>query len=332
MEHLPIAIAEPTRYDALQHSAVCFDRSTRGRTLIDGAQAATMLTGLVSNDVVSLGIGDGQYAAAPNPKGKLLADCRIFVIGDGRLLVDVPSRAASGWLAMLAKFLPPRLAKHRDATRELDAIGVYGPTSAAVVASATGLPEDALLALAPYAHVPLPGGSGPAIVLRSPDLGVLGFDVVAAPTDLAPLRTAWAALPQGDDALWTVARVEAGRPEWGLDMDESTIPQEANFDALRAISYTKGCYTGQETIARVHFRGHVNRHLRLLRADEALVSGAVLFDGERDVGDVRSSVQSPRGYAALAMVRREVAAGTTIAARTTDREVLVTVHEVPITP
>lgn len=330
MEHLPIAIADPSLYDALQQGAVCFERSSRGRTLIEGAQAAAMLTGLVSNDVVSLGIGEGQYAAAPNAKGKLLADCRIFVIGDGRLLVDVPARAASGWFAMLAKFLPPRLAKHRDATRELESVGVYGPASAHAASAATGLPADALLALAAYAHLPLPGASGPAIVLRSPELGGLGFDVIAAPADLAPVRTALASRPQGDDALWAVARVEAGRPEWGLDMDDGTIPQEANFDALRAISYTKGCYTGQETIARVHFRGHVNRHLRLLRASEPLASGAVLFDGERDVGDVRTSVQSPRGYSALGMVRREVAAGTTVAARTADHELLVTVHEVAI--
>jgi folate-binding protein YgfZ len=330
MEHLPIAIADPALYDALQRGAVCFARGSRGRTLIEGAQAAAMLTGLVSNDVVSLGIGEGQYAAAPNPKGKLLTDCRIFVIGDGRLLVDVPPRAAAGWFAMLAKFLPPRLAKHRDATAELDAIGAYGPASAGAVASATGLAVDTLLALAPYAHVPLPGASGPAIVLRSPDLGGIGFDVIAAPTDLAAIRAAWAAMPQGDESLWTVGRVEAGRPEWGLDMDDGTIPQEANFDALRAISYTKGCYTGQETIARVHFRGHVNRHLRTIRSSEAIASGAVLFDGERDVGDVRSSIHSPQGYSALAMVRREVAAGTTIAARTAERETLVTVHEVPL--
>ena len=72
-------------------------------------------------------------------------------------------------------------------------------------------------------------------------------------------------MPAGLEA-WDIARVEAGRPEWGIDMDDNTIPQEANFDALHAISYTKGCYVGQETVARVHFRGHVNKHLRGVRA------------------------------------------------------------------
>ena len=70
----------------------------------------------------------------------------------------------------------------------------------------------------------------------------------------------------GGLAVWEVARVEAGRPEWGIDMDDATIPQEANFDELGGISYTKGCYTGQEVVARVHFRGHVNRTIRGLRA------------------------------------------------------------------
>ena len=116
-----------------------------------------------------------------------------------------------------------------------------------------------------------------------------------------------------------IARVEGGRPEWGLDMDDATIPQEANLDELHAISYTKGCYTGQEVVARVHFRGHVNRHLRgLLFADGGTPrSGATLHlpDGKA-VGDVRSVVLSPRlGTIALGMVRREVEPGTALTAR-----------------
>ena len=112
------------------------------------------------------------------------------------------------------------------------------------------------------------------------------------------------------------ARVEAGRPEWGIDIDESTIPQEANFDELHAISYTKGCYTGQETVARVHFRGHVNRHLRGLTytGPSPLPPGAQLLDDAgKAVGDVRSAAISPRlGGIALAMLRREIAVGSSV--------------------
>jgi folate-binding protein YgfZ len=120
-------------------------------------------------------------------------------------------------------------------------------------------------------------------------------------------------------AAWEIARVEAGRPEWGIDIDDSTIPQEANFDELEAISYTKGCYTGQEVVARVHFRGHVNRHLRGLRAAslEAPPTGAQLADDTGNhVGEVRSSVTSPRlGGIAIGMVRREVVSGTSLMAK-----------------
>jgi folate-binding protein YgfZ len=113
--------------------------------------------------------------------------------------------------------------------------------------------------------------------------------------------------------------VEAGYPEWGLDVDDGTLPQEANLDELRAISYTKGCYTGQEVVARIHFRGHVNRHLRGLAypADAGVVPrGAQLTDEEgKVVGDVRTSVLSPRlGGVALGMVRREVAPGALLTA------------------
>ncbi|MFN9350637.1 MAG: YgfZ/GcvT domain-containing protein [Gemmatimonadota bacterium] len=318
MEFLPVARPEPAADAALHGRAAWFDRRARARTIIEGAQAAAMLTGLVTNDVLALIPGTGQYAAAPTPKGKILSDLRILCVGEGRLLVDVPARAAAAWTAMIAKFLPPRLAKHRNATDELACAGVYGPEAAEAAATAAGVDAATLRALAPYAHRPFGEGGAFQVVMRSVDLGtgVEGFDLFAPPDVLAGARAAASAWPDGDDATWHVARVEAGRPEWGLDMDEGTIPQEANFDDLRAISYTKGCYTGQETIARVHVRGHVNRHLRGVSSATAVPPGARLFDGDREVGDVRSSVVSPRrGAIALAMVRREVPVGTTVAWR-----------------
>ena len=126
----------------------------------------------------------------------------------------------------------------------------------------------ALTALAPYAHVDGDDRRRDADRRRSPDLGVEGYELLVPfeAFDRAVERAVAAgATPAGLEA-WEIARVEAGRPEWGIDIDDNTIPQEANFDELDAISYTKGCYIGQEAVARVHFRGHVNRHLRGLRA------------------------------------------------------------------
>jgi folate-binding protein YgfZ len=121
--------------------------------------------------------------------------------------------------------------------------------------------------------------------------------------------------------------------EWGIDIDDSTIPQEANFDELDAISYTKGCYIGQEVVARVHFRGHVNRHLRGLRAasTDAPPQGAQLIDDSGNhVGDVRSSVASPRlGGIAIGMVRREVELGASLNAKWENGERRVDVAVLP---
>ncbi len=117
-------------------------------------------------------------------------------------------------------------------------------------------------------------------------------------------------------------------------MNEETLAQEANIDTLGGVSYTKGCYTGQETVARVHFRGHVNRHLRGLLSDHPISTGSLLFaDDGAAAGDVRSSVQSPRlGAIAIAMVRREIEHGAMITARWEGGEARAQVVELPFTP
>ena len=304
-------------YSSLHTHAMLVDRSHRTRMSFEGDRRLDTLTGLVTNDVGGLAPGSGQYAAALTPRGKIIADVRILA-READLLVDVPVRAAAGWGAMVRKFVNPRTTKFVDRTDALADIGIFGAQSRSIVAAITGLAPDTLGGLAPYAHVTVALDRGPIIVARVPDLGLEGFELFVAVESRAEL---WqraierGAVPSGLDA-WEIARIEAGRPEWGIDMDESTIPQEANFDELHAISYTKGCYTGQETVARVHFRGHVNRHLRGLTyaGTSPLPLGAQLVDDAgKAVGDVRSAAISPRlGGIALAMVRREIAVGSSV--------------------
>jgi len=186
-----------------------------------------------------------------------------------------------------------------------------------------------------YGHVPATIGTAQVTVARAPDIGVEGYDLFVPFEifdDVWAAAVAAGASPAGLGA-WEIARVEAGRPEWGIDIDDNTIPQEANFDELGAISYTKGCYIGQEVVARVHFRGHVNRHLRGLRSasPEAPPTGAQLFDDAgTHVGEVRSTVSSPRlGGIALGMVRREVAPGAGVTARWEHGEQRVDVSALP---
>ena len=332
---------------ALHEGAGLVERGDRGRLSLSGPKAAELLTGLVTNDVLALAPGAGLYAGMLTAKGKIVADVRILagVGAPDRLLVDAPPRAVDALLATIRKYVNPRLAPYRDERATLAMLGVYGPRAREAIAAATGADAETLGALAPHHHLTVAppveegvlavvGTSGVTIV-RSPALLVDGWDLVvdAALADTLRARLAEAgAMPVGT-AVWEVARVEAGRPEWGVDMDDATIPQEANFDELDAISYTKGCYTGQETVARIHVRGHVNRHLRHLRVDGDAIPprGAELVDDAgKALGDVRSAVRSPRaGTIAIAMVRREVVPGTVLRVRWEGGEARGTVALLP---
>ena len=302
-------------YASLRSGAMLVDRSARGRLRIQGPKASELITGLVTNDVSALMPGQGCYAAALTPKGKIVADVRIFALRDA-LLLDSPPRAREGWLAMVRKYINPRVAPFEDESASTRQIGIFGARARTALATATGLDLAQLGALPRYGHVALDLPAG-AIIARVPELELEGYEIIVPESAFEPF---WerllteGATPAGL-AAWDIARIEAGRPEWGIDIDDSTIPQEANFDELHAISYTKGCYVGQETVARVHFRGHVNRVLRGLMIPQGPVTrGAALVDAQgKPVGDVRSSALSPRlGPIALAMVRREVEPGATI--------------------
>ena len=326
---------------ALREGTALVERGHRARLSLRGDKAAELLTGLVTNDVKALAPGHGQYAAVLTPKGKIVADVRIFA-GAGeadRLIVDTGVRAGDGLLAVVRKYVNPRMAPYRDERETLDVLGVFGPRARSLVASVTGVGLEALSGMPSYAHRTSASEGASIVVARVPELLVEGYEVFVPREAADALRTRFAqagAVPAGLLA-WETARIEAGRPEWGVDMDENTIPQEANLDELNAISYTKGCYTGQETVARVHFRGRVNRHLRHLRFDGDVLppaSAALTDDAGKPVGEVRSVVRSPRlGAIAIGMVRREVALGTTVAVRWEGGETRATVYALPyVTP
>lgn len=307
-------------YEALRRRAIVVNRSHRARMRFSGAKAGDALTGLLTSDVDALLPGQGQYAAALTAKGKVVADLRVLRLEDG-YLTDASPRAREGWHAIVRKYVNPRLAKYVDESTPVQALGVFGVQARYVVEQVTGIGHSALALLPPYAHVSVAGDGAPMVVMRSPDLELEGYELFIPSERYVSVWDAALharATPAGL-AAWEVARVEAGRPEYGIDMDDATIAQEANLEQLGAISYTKGCYTGQEVVARVHFRGHVNRALRGLRAagTTAPTTGAALFDATgKAVGDVRSSVTSPRlGGIALGMIRREVEPGAQLIAR-----------------
>jgi folate-binding protein YgfZ len=319
-------------YEAARTSAAFIDRSDRVRMEFAGAKPVETLNGIFTNDVSLLKPGSGLYAAALTNKGKVVADVRVFALDD-RFAVDTSSAAGPAFIAMIRKYVNPRLATYRDVTAALGTIGVFGPTAATAVATSANVPAESLESLPAFGHRSLPSGDG--FIARVPDLGVPGFDIIAPKDALAAmvsrLRGTGIAELSADAAH--ILRVEAGRPLYGADMDETVLAQEAALDRddLAAISFNKGCYTGQETVARVHFRGHVNRTLRGLRATQPMSSGATLHGADgAQVGEIRSVTQSPRlGAIALAYVRREVADGTVVTVRAPDGEYQATVTALP---
>lgn len=318
--------------DALRQGAIVVDRSDRLRMTFSGGKAAESLNGLVTNDVLSLTAGQGQYAAALTPKGKVIADVRIFAREDG-ILVDTNAAAGPGWSAMIRKFVNPRLAKYQDVTAQTGDIGLFGANASHIARTALGsaLPEPV-----PYAHVTVTVGDAALLVARVPDFGIDGYDIIGPREALDALRTKLIEAGATDDGaeVLDVGRIEAGRAVWGVDMDDSMLAQEVDLDRLQAISFTKGCYTGQETVARVHFRGHVNRLLRGLRFSDATVppTGTPLTDADgKEVGVMKSGALIPGGGAiALGIVRREIEPGATVRVRWADHSAEARVEALPM--
>jgi folate-binding protein YgfZ len=290
-------------YLALTAGAGVVDRSELGKLALTGAQAAEMLNGQVSNDVEALAPGTGCYAALLTNKGKMLGDLRVLSTGDELLLLteraalqalfDQLRRGAIGWDAELHK-----------RTVQQGLLSVIGPRARAV-AGAAELPANE------HASRGARLGDAPVLLVAT-DLGV---DVLCAADDTPRVRAALldAGAIAVDEADAEVVRVESGRPRYGIDLDDTTIPQEAALND-RAVSFTKGCYVGQETVARLHWRGKPNRHLRGLRLSGRAESGAPLRLGDREVGRLGSVALSPvHGPVALAIVRREAQVGDTLA-------------------
>lgn len=316
----PLSGADRSAYDALHDGVVALSRPDLLHLEFTGPKAADVITGLVTNDVLHLAEGAGQYAAALTAKGKIVADLRIVRLGAERYLTTAAERCWPGWRDLVRKYVNPRLARYAEPA--LQTVSLFGPlahivTDRALVALGASTAADAPSTMAHHVtHYAVDDSE--CFRIASPALGdVPGVDLVLPPALaeqlLAELSHDSAVTP-GTLAAFDVARIDAGRPLWGRDMDDNTIPQEANLGALGALSFDKGCYTGQETVARIHFRGHVNRHLRVLHSSRPMPTGAELRTAEgKVVGDVRSSALSPRhGPIAIAMVRREVEPGTVL--------------------
>ncbi|MDQ3741988.1 MAG: folate-binding protein [Actinomycetota bacterium] len=301
-------------YAVLTTGCGLVDRSERGKLALTGAAAKEFLNGQVTNDVEALQPGGGCYAAFLTHKGKMLGDVRVLDAAE-ELLLDTERVSLQALFDMVRRFSVGYDVELHKRTLQRALFSLVGPRTSDVVGP---LPSPE------HAHVETEIGP-PARVIATAD----GADVLCDAEDADRVRAALVeagAVPVSEDAA-EIVRVERGRPRYGADMDDATIPEEAGIND-RAVSFTKGCYVGQETVARLHWKGKPNRHLRGLRATEPLERGAELRLGEKTVGRVGTAVVSPaHGPIALAIVRREASPGDTVGVG--DRGATAEVVELP---
>ncbi|HEY3729538.1 MAG TPA: glycine cleavage T C-terminal barrel domain-containing protein [Solirubrobacteraceae bacterium] len=295
-----LGVSDPG-YTAITEGCGLVDRSERGKLALTGEQAKSFLQGQVSNDVEALTPGTGCYATFLTPKGKMLGDLRILDTGD-ELLLDTERMALQELFNMIRRFSIGYAAQLHKRTLETGMISLLGPATGAVCELEPGDLE--------HSHV---AGEIDGLAVRAVRTD-LGLDLFCAAADTGALMTALqsaGATPVSQSAA-EVVRIERGRPRYGVDLDDTVIPQEADLNG-RAVSFTKGCYVGQETVARLFYRGKPNRTLRGLRLSLPARTGDEIAFGARTVGRLGSVAESPAlGPIGLALVRREAPPGSQV--------------------
>jgi folate-binding protein YgfZ len=336
-----------------------FDLTGRGAVTLTGKDRASFLHGLVTNDIKKLTPGTGCAAAFLTPKGKLLADC-VVLCQEDRLEIDCEPELAKKIEDVLRKYLVFNEVEIGNLTSETAVFHLQhsaaGNAAEEFLKRVMGLGQAGALPDTPHAHVigripfafkekpPTPGapqsaGDATGVPVRlvcENRTGVRGHDVRCPSSLSEEIRKAFlsAGTRQASDAEMEHLRIEAGIPRWGFELTEAVLPDEAGLRERGFISDSKGCYIGQETVARIKTYGHVNRNLvRLLLEGEAPASGSeIFFEGEKAGAVTSASRAMGSGPAtALGYVRRERAApGTRLLVRTRDGDRTATVSAPPV--
>ena len=293
-----VTVELDAQYRQLREECGLLDRSLRGKLLLKGAEGAELLQGQLTNDIEALEVGEGCYAALLDRKGHMQADMRVLRHGDGEIWIDTEPETLATTKRHLEMYKIGREVELEDVTAERAILSLIGPRSADL-AGAPPLPEHACEQLAFEGIGCLAVGTA------------LGLDLIVAAGDADSLRASLtdAGAPEVSAEAVEILRIEAGTPRFGAEMDSATMPAEAGI-VEAAVNFEKGCYIGQETVARLHYRGKPNRHLRGLRLSTPAAPGATLTLGEKVVGALGGTCVSPlRGPIALAILRREAEPG-----------------------
>jgi len=286
------------QYRQLREECGLLDRSERGKLLLRGAEAVEYLQGQLTNDIESLELGEGCYAALLDRKGHMQADMRVLRIAEEEIWVEVEAGTLEATRRHLEMYKIGRDVVIEDVTAARSLISLIGPRSAEL-ASSPPLPEHACESLSIGGTECLAVGTA------------LGIDLITQSEDAERLHAALnqAGAVEVDAEAVEILRIEAGTPRFGAEMDSSTMPAEAGI-VEAAVNFEKGCYIGQETVARLYYRGKPNRHLRGLRLSAPVATGTPLTLDDKELGGVGSSCVSPvHGPIALAILRREAEPG-----------------------
>ncbi len=301
----PVIRAQTVELDAeyrlLREEAGQLSRPDRRILELRGAESGEFLEGQLTNAIESLQAGDGCYAALLDRKGKIRADMRVLVIAEDLIWLDTAADTSDEVERHLQMYKVGRDVEI-EPRPELGMLALIGPRSSELLGGLPFGPEHTNR-LTPV------GGHQLRVLATDRGADLIGpEDALAA----AARELAAAGAEAVSEAAAEILRVETGRPTFGLDMGNETMPQEAGINA-RAVSFEKGCYIGQETVARLHYRGKPNRHLRRLLSSEPLERGAPVITEEKQVGEVGTAVISPsRGPLALAILRREAEPGAAV--------------------
>ena len=298
----PETVELDAQYRQLREECGLLDLSDRGKLLVSGPDGAEFLQGQLTNDVEALEPGKGCYAALLDRKGHIVADMRVLRLGPEEIWIDTEPAVTDAVRSHLETYKIGRQVELADASGERAILSLIGPATPAVTAAPV---------LAEFASDTVAVAGVECLAVGIPG----GLDLIVPSSEAGRLREALLAAGAAavDSAAAEIVRVEAGRPRYGLDMSSETMPAEAGI-VEAAVSFTKGCYIGQEPVARLHHRGRPNRHLRGLRLSAPAGRGNALRLGEKEVGTIGSTAISPAlGPIALAVVRREAEPGDELA-------------------
>jgi tRNA-modifying protein YgfZ len=290
------------QYRALREEVGFLDRPGRGMLLIKGPDAVDYLQGQLTNDIEALEPSSGCYAALLDRKGHMQGDMRVLRLHEEDVWLDTEAEAAGRVLRHLQMYSVGRDVELEDASDAWAIVSLIGPASAELAGTAMPATEHAQSFLQ---------RDGIEILAVATDLGL---DLIVRADQAESLRRLLSASGAAEvsEAAAEIVRVESGRPRFGKEMTERTIPQEAGIND-RAVSFSKGCYIGQETVARLHYRGKPNRQLRGLKLAAPARDSDPVALGERELGQVGTAVVSPAlGPIALAILRREAEPGATV--------------------